>query len=105
MQQYSVVFTPEAAEQLDSLYAYVAVAASPEVALHYTNAIVSYCEGLNTLPHRGTRCDDIRPGLRVTNYRKRAVIAFTVDAQKVSIIGVYCGGQDFESVLTEFDAD
>jgi toxin ParE1/3/4 len=45
------------------------------------------------------RRDDIRPGLRITNYKKRAVIAFAVDAEVVSIIGVYYGGQDYESVL------
>lgn len=105
MQRYSVIFTPEAAGQLDSLYGYVAAAASPEVALRYTNAIVSYCEGLSTFPHRGTRRDDIRPGLRVTNYKKRAVIAFNVDAKLVSIIGIYYGGQDFESDLNDFEPD
>lgn len=45
------------------------------------------------------RRDDIRPGLRITNYKKRAVIAFEVDAEVVSVIGVYYGGQDYESVL------
>ena len=48
--------------------------------------------------------DDIRPGLRVTNYKGRAVIAFAVEAQAVSIIGVYYGGQDYESVL-KWDED
>jgi hypothetical protein len=32
--------------------------------------------------------DDVRPGLHVTNYKGRAVIAFDVDAEHVSIIGV-----------------
>jgi toxin ParE1/3/4 len=33
--------------------------------------------------------DDIRLGLRITNYKKRAVIAFDVEADLVSIIGVF----------------
>jgi plasmid stabilization system protein ParE len=99
VQRCSVVFTPEAAEQLDALYAYVAAVASPATALSYTNAIVSYCEGLSISPHRGSRRDDVRPGLRVTNYKKRAVIAFAVDEDLVSIIGIYYGGQDYESDL------
>jgi hypothetical protein len=41
----------------------------------------------------------VRPGLRVTNYKKRAVIAFDVVADRVSIIGVFYGGQDYESLL------
>ena len=97
--QYTVIFTPEAQEQLAALYRYIAAAASPEIAERYTSAIVTYCEGLQTLPHIGTCRDDVRPGLRVTNYKKRAVIAFDVDADRVSIIGVFYGGQDFETAL------
>jgi plasmid stabilization system protein ParE len=95
----TVVFTPEADEQLAALYRYIADTASPEIAARYTDAIVTYCEGLGTLPHRGVRRDDIRSGLRVTNYRKRAVIAFTVEIERVSIIGVFYGGQDYEAAL------
>lgn len=69
------------------------------MAERYTSAIVTYCEELKTFPLRGNRRDDIRPGLRVTNYRKRVVIAFDVDAERVSIIGVFYGGQDFETGL------
>jgi plasmid stabilization system protein ParE len=101
---YRVVFTPEALAQLEALYCYVAQAASPDIAARYTDAIVTYCEGLHTFPLRGTRRDDIRPGLRVTNYKKRAVVAFAVDADVVSVIGVYYGGQDYESVL-QWDED
>lgn len=75
--QYSVIFTPEAQDQLAALYRFIAAAASPEAAERYTNAIVTYCEGLNTIPNRGTCRDDIRSGL----------------------IGVYYGGQDYESAL------
>lgn len=96
---YAVIFTPEALDQLELLYRYVAAAASPEIARHYTGAIVTYCEGLCSFPHRGTRRDDVRPGLRITNYKKRAVIAFDVEAEVVSIIGVFYGGQDYETVL------
>lgn len=104
MMPYTVIFTPEAQEQLAALYRYIAAAASPETAERYTNAIVTYCESLHAFPNRGTRRDDVRPGLRITNYKKRTVIAFAVDAERVSIIGVYYGGQDFVTDL-QFDLD
>ncbi|WP_339492960.1 type II toxin-antitoxin system RelE/ParE family toxin [Pseudomonas sp. EA_15y_Pfl2_R67] len=96
---YTVEFAPEALEQLAALYRYIATAASPEIAHRYTDAIVSYCEELQTFPHRGNQRDDIRPGLRITNYHKRTVIAFAVEADQVSILGVFYGGQDFEGAL------
>ena len=51
---YRIVFSPEAEEQLAALYGYIADAASPDIAERYTEAIVSYCEGLHTFPIRGT---------------------------------------------------
>ena len=72
--------------------------------MRYTDAIVTYCETLHTMPLRGTRRDDIRPGLRITNHRKRTVIAFSVAKSVVSILGMYYGGQDYESML-QLDED
>jgi toxin ParE1/3/4 len=99
MKRYEVVFTPEAEEQLAQLYRYIAENANADVALRYTNAVVEYCEGLATFPLRGTPRDDIRPGLRTTSYRRRTEIAYTVEDEKVSIIGVFHGGRDYETAL------
>ncbi|MFZ4539394.1 hypothetical protein [Propionivibrio sp.] len=49
--------------------------------------------------------DDVRPGLRITNYKKRAVIAFDVTTEQVSIIGVFYGGQDYETILQDDPED
>jgi toxin ParE1/3/4 len=100
---YRVVFSPEAEEQLVALYRYIATTVSPAVAARYTEAIISYCESLGTFPHRGTSRDDVRPGLRITNYKRRSVIAFAVDSGLISIIGVFYGGQDYESLLHDAD--
>lgn len=108
---YCVIFSPEAVEQLAALYNYIADAVSASIAAQYTEAIVCYCETLQTYPYRGTIRDDVRPGLRVTNYKKRTVIAFAVDtdAKLVSILGLFYGGQNYESILlsdtAEFDTD
>jgi plasmid stabilization system protein ParE len=96
---YTVVFTPEAEEELAKLYRYIVDHGSAEIAYRYTSAIVEYCEGLENVPRRGTRRDDIRPGLRITHYRGRTIIAFTVEVEQVSIIGVFYGGQDYETAL------
>ena len=99
---YTVVVTPEAEEDLASLFRYIAGVASLDVAARYTGAILGYCEGLRDFPHRGMRRDDVRPGLRVTNYKRRAVIAFAVDdlTERVAILGIYYGGRDFVGDLS-----
>ena len=50
---YEVVFSPEAEAHLLSLFAYIAEAASPEIAANYTDAIMEQCESLRTFPSRG----------------------------------------------------
>lgn len=100
---YRVVFSPEALEQLADLYRYVAQAASPNIAADYTDAIVTYCESLATFPYRGAQRDDVRPGLRITHYRKRAVIAFDIEGNQVSVLGVFYGGQDYATILQAND--
>lgn len=102
---HTVRFTPEAADQLEALYRYLASSASPRVAAEYVEAIVAHCESLAVFPHRGTMRDDIRPGLRTSSYKKRAVIATFVDdeAEQVTILGVFHGGQDYDTILSVFD--
>lgn len=99
MKEYAIKFTPEAESQLAELYGYIANASSPQVAERYLGAIMTYCDSLKFFPLRGTRRDDIRPGIRTTNYRKRAVIAFTVDTDAIIILGVFYGGRDYETLL------
>lgn len=101
MKRYRVVFAPEAEDQLAALYRYIAAVAAPAIAERYVNAIVTYCESLETSPLRGVRRDDIRRGLRITNYKGRTVIAFSVIGDRVSILGVFYGGQDYKTALQD----
>ncbi len=98
---YSIVFAPEAEEQLADIYRYIAVHASPDTAARYTEAIVACCESLCVFPHRGTARDDLRPGLRLTHYKGRTVTAYAIDDThvRVAVLGIYYGGQDHESAL------
>ena len=100
---FIVQFAPEVLDQLDAIEAYIAPAGSTRVAADYVDAIVAYCESLATFPHRGIQRDDVLDGLRITNYRHHAVIAFMVDADAriVSVVGVFYGGQDYEASLLE----
>ncbi len=100
---YSVIFSLEAVDQLMALYNHIADAASPDIANCHIEGIIAYCENLHSFPIRGVLREDVRPGLRITNYKKRTVIAFEVDkkAGQVSILGLFYGGQDYETMLND----
>jgi plasmid stabilization system protein ParE len=98
---YRVVFAPEAEAQLVALYLHIAEAASPENAAKYTEEIVKECESLRSLPHRGTRRDNIRAGLRTLGFRRRVTIAFEVADDVETILGVSYGGRDLERMFED----
>lgn len=99
---YIVRFVPEAQEQLAELEDYIAHASgSAETAARYVDGIVAYCESLDEFPERGTQHDDLLPGLRLVGFRRRATIAFTVNSEEVTILGVFYGGQDIDTAFRE----
>lgn len=104
---FTVQFAPEALDQLDAIEDFIAQAGSPLAAARYVDTIIAYCESLTTFPNRGIRRDDLLHGLRITNYRRSAVVAFMVntDAETVSILGVFYGGQNYETVLLDETGD
>jgi toxin ParE1/3/4 len=103
---YKVLIRPSAERDLASLYAYIRVARGDSaIAIAYLRRIRTFCEGLATLPLRGIRRDDIRPGLRIISFERRLVIAFTVTAESVVIGRVFYGGRDFEALLGDDAGD
>lgn len=94
-----VVFAPEAESQLLALHFQIAAASSPSIAANYTSAIADECESLGTFSRRGTRRDEIRPGLRTFGFRRRVTIAFEVTDDIVTILGIFYGGRDFEKLF------
>lgn len=94
-----VQYSERAASQLESLYDYVAADSDAQRANAFVGSIVDYCDSFEVFPHRGTQRDDIFPGLRTTGFRRRVTIAFTVDADVVTILGIFYGGQNFETLL------
>jgi toxin ParE1/3/4 len=54
---------------------------------------------LATFPKRGTRRDDIRPGLRTMGFERRATVVFQVSKDELVIVRIFYGGQDYEGAL------
>ena len=78
MKRYEVSFRPQAEADLFDLYRYIARESGTAVAGAYIDRIETACLALETFPERGTRRDDLRPGLRTMGFERRATIVFQV---------------------------
>ena len=97
MKRREVVFSPEASADLDLLYGWISAAAGSSVAVRYIERIEVFCAGLEIASERGHMRDDIRTGLRILGFEKRITIAFSVDAERVTIYRLYYGGQNWKA--------
>jgi toxin ParE1/3/4 len=91
----AVEISDEARNDLIRLYDRIAEAASPATALSYIERIEDYVRGFDIASERGVLRDDIRPGLRVVGYKHRASIAFTIEDERVIILRIFHGGQNW----------
>ena len=102
---FKVIFRPQAEADLFDLYRFIAERAGHTTAGRYIDRLEAACAALETFPARGTRRDDIRPGLRTLGFERRATIAFKVVGREVIIIRIFYGGRDFERILHGSDED
>jgi toxin ParE1/3/4 len=94
-----IEFSPEALGDLIDLYDYIAQHDGAERAIGYIDRIEDCCRDLSVFPERGIRRDDLRRGLRVLGFERRAVIAFLVTDDTVTILRILYGGRDLETVF------
>jgi len=96
---YEVRFRPRAEEDLFRIYRYIAERAGAETAAGYVDRITAACLALDHAPLRGTRRDDLRPGIRTMGFEHRATIVFQVTGRNVEVVRVLYGGRDLERAL------
>ena len=102
-------FTPEAERQLNELDDWITKAASADSARRFVSAILDHIDGILAFPLAGRARDDVRPGMRTTTFKRRTLVAYEVDDSSgelvVNILGVFHGGQDWETALGADEGD
>jgi toxin ParE1/3/4 len=96
-----VIFRPQAEADLLSLYRYIAEASGLGIASEYINRIEVACMSLATFPNRGTKRDDLAPGLRTVAFERRLTIVYRALKTRVEIVTIAYGRRDFESDLRD----
>lgn len=99
MKQRVVLFAPEARDDLTNIYDWIEKSSSPSVALSFLGRIEAYCLGFDLAAERGTRRDDIRPGLRIVGFERTLTLGFSVENDTVTILRIFYAGSDWRNHL------
>jgi toxin ParE1/3/4 len=66
------------------------------------DGVMTFIEGLEASPQRGTIRESPIPGLRIIGYKRSVSVAFSVRGDDVLILGVFARGRDItEEILKE----
>ena len=98
-QTYEVMFDRAAAAELTEIFNHLEDRAGTAIATNFVNKLYDFCRRLEHTPERGTKRDELRPGLRTIGFRRRATILFEIDhrQRRVVIVGIYYGGRNYEA--------
>jgi toxin ParE1/3/4 len=92
-----VVFSPQAQDDLRQLSLYIAEHSGSARALAYLGRIEAFCLDLQHFPERGSRRDDLWPGMRTMGFERRVTVACIVEADAVTILRILYGGRELEA--------
>jgi len=92
---FRVVFSEAAEDDVARLLDYLVPRAGGHVARAYVDNLIDYCSGFATFPERGT-VHTKRRGLRTVGYRRKATIAFRIQADVVTIVRIFHHGLDIK---------
>lgn len=92
-----LVYSGRARSDLEAILRYVA-RDNPRAARRWVAAIETRCGQLQLFPEMGVERPDLADGLRILPYR-RAVIAYRLLPDRVRIVRVLYGGQDYAALM------
>lgn len=94
---YRLRYHPAVADDLSLIAELISDYAGTRAARRKLDEIARVAQGLQDLPHKGSRRDHILPGLRAIPAARRAVIAFTIDedAQEIQVLTIAYAGADW----------
>lgn len=95
---FEIRFTGPAEADLDDLQNYLAREMSPRGVEAYLDRFFGFVSQLRHIPDRGTRRDEVRPGLRTIGFERRISIAFTVEENAVVILRVLYAGREIRLI-------
>lgn len=97
MQRLRLQYRPTALADLRAIYTAVYhMSGSAVVADRFVTRIRRRCRSIIDAPRGGRPRDDLISGLRTVPFEDRAIIAYVVADDIISILNIFYGGRDYE---------
>jgi toxin ParE1/3/4 len=100
---YRVQYLPSFYEMLRNIEEYMVDHDRSDASIdRYRSTVFDTCEKFATFPNRGSRHDDVMPGLRTWNIEGETILAYVVEdaAFAVTFVGITYGGQNWMEIFS-----
>jgi toxin ParE1/3/4 len=102
VKRFEVAYRPSAVRDLTDIYEWIAASSSsPVIANLFIQRLYDAGARIGEMPYGGRQRDDLMPGLRTIAFERKAVIAYVVTQNTVTITNVFYGGRDFEAMYRD----
>ena len=101
---HSGIYKAKANQDLNDIFTFILTqGGSADRAFNFVERIRAFCDSFASFPHRGTKRDDLRAGLRLAGFERRATIAFTIEDNTIVIIRIFYAGRDIQALANNQD--
>ena len=91
-------YSASSVADLDAIYDFIA-SENPSSAWNFVEEIRERCRTLCTYPEFGPARGDLGHNIRIYAMRSKVVVAYRAQADVISIVRVFYGGQDYDALL------
>ncbi|MGL4490448.1 MAG: type II toxin-antitoxin system RelE/ParE family toxin [Rhizobiaceae bacterium] len=107
MTQLPVRLRAQALEDIKDIFDWIVKETNHHSAAEqFINRIYDRCESIGEFPLKGIARDDLKLGIRVLNFERKAVIAYRLLTGEIEVTNIFYGGRDWEAaMLNSIDFD
>ena len=101
MSLYAVRIRAQAHQDIKDIFDWIVSESNyPSIAEKFVNRIYDLCETLSEFPLKGPARDDLKRGVRILTFERKAVIIYRVLAGEVEVLNIFHGGRDWEAIIS-----
>ena len=101
MSRYAVRIRAQAHQDIRDIFDWIVSESDyPPIAENFVNRIYDLCGTLGEFPLKGRARDDLKRGVRMLTFERKAVVIYRVLVGEVEVLNIFHGGRDWEAITS-----